>query len=54
MNYVTEIFKYLEESGLLHKRVAGKIENVAKEQKAGFLFMLAATLGAILLENTIG
>ena len=41
----------LEESGLLLKGVSGKITNESKEQKGGFLSMILATLGSILLGN---
>ena len=43
-----EIFKYLEESGLLKKDVSKTIEHEAKEQKGGFLGMLLCTLVASL------
>ena len=33
MNYVIEIFKYLEESGLLHKGVTGKNRKCSKRAK---------------------
>ena len=43
-----KIIKYLNESGLLIKRVSERIKNEAKEQKGGFLRMLLGTLGASL------
>ena len=41
----------LEESGLLLKGVSEKITNESKEQKGGFLSMILATLGSIILGN---
>ena len=41
--------KSLEESGLLVKGVSETINNEAKEQKGGFLWILLGTLGTILL-----
>ena len=53
-----EIVKYHEESGLLNKGVTEekqkKKENEVKEQKGGFLGMLATRLGASLLADVIG
>ena len=43
MNYIIEIVKSLEESGLLVKRVSETIQNEPKEQKRGFLRMLLGT-----------
>ena len=48
-----KIVKSLEESGLLIKGVNETIKNEAKEQKAGFLRMLLATLGTTLLGNLL-
>ena len=44
-----KIIKSLEESGLLIKAIAETVENEIKEQKEGFLGMLAAILGASIL-----
>ena len=41
----------LEESGLLLKGGSEKITNESKEQKGGFLSMILATLGSIILGN---
>ena len=49
MNYIIEIVKSLEESGLLVKRVSETIQNQPKEQKRGFLRMLLGTWTATLL-----
>ena len=49
MNYIIEIVKSLEESGLLVKRVSETIQNEPKEQKRGFLRMLLGTWTATLL-----
>ena len=49
MNYIIEIVKSLEESGLLVKRVSETIQNEPKEQKTGFLRMLLGTWTATLL-----
>ena len=43
----------LEDSGLLITGVSKTVENQVKEQKGGFLDMLAATLGASLLGNLL-
>ena len=43
----------LEDSGLLITGVTKTIKNQVKEQKGGFLDMLAATLGASLLGNLL-
>ena len=45
VNGVTNIIKYLEESGLLIKGVSEAIKNKAKEQSGGFLSVLLGTLG---------
>ena len=49
MKDTMKIPQYLKESGLLNKSVSKKNQNEMKEQKGGFLGMLAATLGASLL-----
>ena len=46
---IMKIVKSLQEGGLLIKGVSEIVENEVKEQKCGFLGMLAATLGASLL-----
>ena len=43
----------LEESDLLIKGISKTIENEAKEQKGGFLWMLLGTLDASLLGNLL-
>ena len=48
-----KILKYLEGSDLFIKGVTETVENEVKVQKRGFLGMLAATLGASLLENML-
>ena len=48
-----EMVKYVVESSLFNKGICKTIENEVKEQKGGFLGMLAATLGAILLVNIL-
>ena len=53
MNDIMKIIKFLEEYGLLIKRVSETIKNEAKEQKGGFLSMLLDTLGASLLGNLL-
>ena len=51
LNDIIEIVKSLEKSGLLIKGISETVENEVKEQKGGFLGMLASTLGASLLGN---
>ena len=46
---IMKIVKSLQEGGLLIKGVSEIVENEVKEQKCGFLGMLAAPLGASLL-----
>ena len=48
MNYIIQMIKSLEESGLLIKSISETIKNEAKEQKGGFLGVLLGTFGAIL------
>ena len=48
-----KIVKFLEESGLLIKGVSETVENELKEQKGGFLSMLAATSAASLLGSVL-
>ena len=48
-----EVINYLEDSGLLNKSAVKSPENKVKEQKEGFL-MLLATWGATLLADSIG
>ena len=47
------LVKYLEDSGLLLKKVSELIQNEVKEQEGGFLSMLLGTLGVILLGNIL-
>ena len=53
MEYIMEIVKSLEDSGLLIKGVSETIKNEAKEQKGGFLSMLLGILGSPLLGNLL-
>ena len=53
LNDIMKIIKSLEESGSLIKGVNETVENAVKEQKGGFLLMLAATLGVSLLGNIL-
>ena len=53
MEDIIETDKYLKESGLLNKGDSKTIEIEAKEQKAGFIDTLMATLGASLLGNVL-
>ena len=46
---ITKIVKYLEDSGLLSKRVSEIVQNEVKRQKVAFLSMFLGTLGASLL-----
>ena len=48
-----QIVKSLEDAGLLTKDVNETVENEVKEQKEGFLGMLAATLGDSLLGSIL-
>ena len=50
---IMKIFKLLEESGLLIKRISETVKNEAKEQKSGFLGMLLGALAASLLGSAI-
>ena len=53
MKDIIEIFKSLEDSGLLLEGVSETIQNEAKEQKGRFLSMLLDTLGASLIGNIL-
>ena len=53
MNDIMKIVISLEESDLLIKGISKTIENEAKEQKGGFLWMLLGTLDASLLGNLL-
>ena len=53
MEDIMEIFKSLEDSGLLLKRVSETIQIETKEQKGGFLSMLLDPLGTSLLGNML-
>ena len=53
INDIMNIFKSLEESGLLIKDVSQTIKNEAKEQKGGFLGMLLGTVSAIILGHLL-
>ena len=48
MGDITQIVKFLKDSGLLLTGVSKTIQNEAKEQKGGFLSMLLGTLGVSL------
>ena len=51
--YIMKIVKWLEESGLLIKKVGKTIKNEAKEQKGIFLSMLLGILVASVLRNAL-
>ena len=53
MKDIIEIFKSLEDSGLLLEGVSETIQNESKEQKEGFLSLLLGTLGASLSGNIL-
>ena len=53
MEYIIQIVKSLEDSGLLTKGVIETIKNEAKEQKREFLGMLLGTLGPSLVGNLL-
>ena len=53
MKDIIKIVKYLEDSGVLLKKVSELIQNEVKEQEGGFLSMLLGTLGVILLGNIL-
>ena len=50
---IMKIIKSFKEAGLLIKTVSETVENELKEQKGGFLGILAATLGASLLGSML-
>ena len=51
LNDIIKIVKSIEESGLPIKGISKTVENKVKEQKRGFLDMLAAKLASHLLGN---
>ena len=53
MEDLIKIVKFLEDFGLLLKRVTESVQTEVKEQKGGFLSMLPGTLGASLLGNLL-
>ena len=53
IEHIMSIFKSLEESELLIKRISETIKNEAKEQKGGFLPTLLGTLAASKLGNAL-
>ena len=53
MGGIIKIMKFLEDADLLMKGISETVENEVKEQKGGFLCMLAATSGASLLGNLL-
>ena len=53
MQYLLEIVKSLENSGLLLDGISETVENEVKEEKGRFLSMLLGTLGASLLGNML-
>ena len=53
MNDMIKIVQALEDSNILLKGVTKTIKNETKEQRAGFLSLLLATLGASLLGNLL-
>ena len=50
---IMKIIKSFKEAGLLIETVSETVENELKEQKGGFLGILAATLGASLLGSML-
>ena len=50
---IIKIVKYLQDSGLLIKKVTETIQNEVKEQKGGFLSTLLGTLSGSLLGNLL-
>ena len=53
MEDIIKIVKFLEDSGLLLKRVTETVQNEVKGQKGGSLNMLLGTLGTSLLGNLL-
>ena len=53
MEDLIKIVKFLEDFGLLLKRVTESVQTEVKEQKGGFLSMLPGTLGVSLLGNLL-
>ena len=53
MEDLIKIVKFLEDFGLLLKRVTESVQTEVTEQKGGFLSMLPGTLGASLLGNLL-
>ena len=53
MEVIMKTVKYLDKFGLSIKDASKKIENVAKEQKDGFLSLLLGILGPGLLGNLL-
>ena len=53
LNDIMKIITSLEDSGLLIKGINKKVENEVKQQKGGFLGILAAILSANLLGSTL-
>ena len=53
MNDIMKIVQALEDSNILLKENAKRIENETKQQKQGFLGLLFGTLGASLLGNML-
>ena len=53
MNDIMKVVLWLEQSGLLIKRVSETIKNEATEQKNGFFSILLGTLDASLLGNLL-
>ena len=47
MEGIIKIFKSLQDSTLLSKRVSDTVQNEPKKQKGGFPSMLLGTLGAL-------
>ena len=50
---IMKIVTSLEDAGLLIKGVSETVENKVKEQKRGFLGMIAANVGANLVRNLL-
>ena len=53
MRDIMKIFKFLEDTDQLIKRVTQTLKNETKEQRGGFFSMILGTLGASLSGNML-
>ena len=53
MRDIMKIFKFLEDTDQLIKRVTQTLKNETKEQRGGFFSMILGTLGASLWGNML-